>query len=133
MILPMYVLTFCFYCLVNSRLCCTGDYKACVGDLLVLVCMQTADSRQLALDNLTMDGCSVQDLGLDFVLPGYPQVELKKGGKDIPVTLDSLEEYLKVSWTSSIELHKLDNIKKVNSEWPAQDLCAFVCARHVCI
>lgn len=68
-----------------------------MGDLLMLVCMQTAESRQLALDNLTMDGCSVQDLGLDFVLPGYPQVELKKGGKDIPVTLDSLEEYLKVS------------------------------------
>ena len=43
-----------------------------------------------------MDGCSVQDLDLDFVLPGYPLIELKKGGKDIPVTLDSLEEYLKV-------------------------------------
>lgn len=59
--------------------------------------VQTAESRQLALDSLTVDGCSVSDLDLDFVLPGYPHVELKKGGKDIPVTLESLEEYLKVT------------------------------------
>ena len=43
-----------------------------------------------------MDGCPIEDLGLDFVLPGYRNVELKKGGKDIAVTLDNLELYLKV-------------------------------------
>ena len=59
--------------------------------------MQTAESRRLAHENLTMDGCSVEDLGLDFVLPGYPNIELKKGGKDIGVTLDNLDEYLRVS------------------------------------
>jgi len=41
-------------------------------------------------------GGSIEDLDLDFVLPGYPNIELKKGGKDIHVTLDNLEEYLKV-------------------------------------
>ncbi|XP_064639626.1 E3 ubiquitin-protein ligase TRIP12-like isoform X2 [Lineus longissimus] len=56
----------------------------------------TPESRQLALDNLTMDGCSIEDLELDFVLPGYPNIELKKGGKDMPVMLDNLEEYLKL-------------------------------------
>ena len=57
----------------------------------------------MALDNLTMDGCSVEDLALDFVLPGYPHIELKKGGKDIAVTLDNLEDYLRVceSYVSS--------------------------------
>ncbi len=44
-----------------------------------------------------MDGCPIEDLNLDFVLPGYPNIELKKGGKDIPVTLHNLEEYLHVS------------------------------------
>jgi E3 ubiquitin-protein ligase TRIP12 len=44
-----------------------------------------------------MDGCSVEDLGMDFVLPGYPNIELKKGSKDLPVTLHNLEDYLKVS------------------------------------
>lgn len=53
-----------------------------------------------------MNGCSVEDLGLDFTLPGFPNIELKKGGKDIPVTIYNLEEYLRVmarlspSWIS---------------------------------
>ncbi|XP_077987999.1 E3 ubiquitin-protein ligase TRIP12-like isoform X2 [Glandiceps talaboti] len=54
----------------------------------------TPASLQLALDSLTMDGCSVEDLGLDFTLPGYPNIELKKGGQDIAVTIHNLEEYL---------------------------------------
>ena len=28
-----------------------------------------------------MDGCPIEDLGLDFTLPGYPNIELRKGGK----------------------------------------------------
>lgn len=46
-----------------------------------------------------MNGCSVEDLGLDFTLPGFPNIELKKGGKDIPVTIYNLEEYLRVGST----------------------------------
>jgi E3 ubiquitin-protein ligase TRIP12 len=37
----------------------------------------TPESLQLAIDNLTLDGASVEDLGLDFILPGYPSIELK--------------------------------------------------------
>ena len=33
---------------------------------------------------------------MDFTLPGFPNIELKKGGKDIPVTIHNLEEYLRV-------------------------------------
>ena len=36
--------------------------------------------RQERIKNLTMDGCPVEDLGLDFTLPGYPNIELRKGG-----------------------------------------------------
>ncbi|EAW70904.1 thyroid hormone receptor interactor 12, isoform CRA_i [Homo sapiens] len=57
---------------------------------------QTKESLQYALETLTMNGCSVEDLGLDFTLPGFPNIELKKGGKDIPVTIHNLEEYLRV-------------------------------------
>jgi len=56
----------------------------------------TPESRRLALDSLTIDGCTVEDLDLDFMLPGFANIELKKGGKDIPVTLDNLDEYLKL-------------------------------------
>ena len=43
----------------------------------------------------------MEDLGLDFVLPGYSNIELRKGGKDMAVTLDNLEDYLKlvVHWS----------------------------------
>ncbi|NXQ83338.1 TRIPC ligase, partial [Nyctibius grandis] len=57
---------------------------------------QTKESLQYALKALTMNGCSVDDLGLDFTLPGFPNIELKKGGKDTPVTIHNLEEYLRV-------------------------------------
>jgi len=61
---------------------------------------QTASSQQLALSSLTLPGGgSIEDLDLDFVLPGYPNIELKKNGKDTHVTLDNLEEYLKVQVT----------------------------------
>ena len=39
---------------------------------------------------------SVADLDLDFTLPGYAHIELKKNGKDKTVTLENLEEYLNV-------------------------------------
>lgn len=44
-----------------------------------------------------MDGCSIEDLDINFTLPGYSSIELKKGGQDITVTLDNLEEYLQAS------------------------------------
>ena len=44
---------------------------------------------------------AVADLDLDFTLPGYSQIELKKGGKDTIVNLENLDEYLGliVEWT----------------------------------
>ncbi|XP_036409821.1 E3 ubiquitin-protein ligase TRIP12-like isoform X2 [Megalops cyprinoides] len=61
----------------------------------------TRETLQQALEGLSMNGCSVEDLGLDFTLPGFPNIELKKGGKDVPVTIHNLEEYLRlvVFWT----------------------------------
>ncbi|XP_076454353.1 E3 ubiquitin-protein ligase TRIP12-like isoform X2 [Babylonia areolata] len=60
----------------------------------------TEEGRQQALQNLLIDGVSVEDLGLYFQLPGS-SIELKKGGKDIPVTLHNLKEYLQlvIHWT----------------------------------
>ena len=37
-----------------------------------------------------MDGCPIEELGFDFTLPGYPGIELRKGGRDMTVTLDNL-------------------------------------------
>ena len=32
--------------------------------------------------------------GLDFTLPGYPNIELRKGGRDTCVTLENLSSYI---------------------------------------
>ena len=45
-----------------------------------------------------MDGCSLEDLELYYVLPSNENVELCKGGKDIQVTLDNVEEYMQVKY-----------------------------------
>lgn len=58
-------------------------------------------SIKLALETLTLDGCPIEDIQLDMTLPGYSNVELRKGGKDVAVTIHNLEEYLKLvlHWT----------------------------------
>ena len=37
----------------------------------------TTETLQLEVNNLTLDGLSIDDFGLDFLLPGYPNIELK--------------------------------------------------------
>uniref|UniRef100_A0A7S0JI46 HECT domain-containing protein n=1 Tax=Calcidiscus leptoporus TaxID=127549 RepID=A0A7S0JI46_9EUKA len=53
-----------------------------------------APSAQVAA--LSLQGCAVSDLGLDFTLPGFPQVELVAGGAEVSVTLDNLSEYVQL-------------------------------------
>lgn len=50
-----------------------------------------------ALESLTLDGCPLEDLNLDFTLPGFSHIEMRKGGKDMIVSIYNLEEYLRVS------------------------------------
>lgn len=52
-------------------------------------------------EKLLLDGCKIDDLSLVFILPGYPNIELKKGGKDCLVTIDNLDQYVNliVYWT----------------------------------
>jgi E3 ubiquitin-protein ligase TRIP12 len=42
----------------------------------------------------TVDGCSIDDLCLTFVLPGFPKYELCPGGADVAVTSSNLREYI---------------------------------------
>jgi hypothetical protein len=45
---------------------------------------------------LLLDGCKIDDLSLGFTLPGHPNIELKKGGKDCLVTIHNLDQYVNV-------------------------------------
>jgi E3 ubiquitin-protein ligase TRIP12 len=43
---------------------------------------------------LTVDGVRIDDLGLDFTLPGYSSIELVPGGSQVGVTIENVERYL---------------------------------------
>ncbi|OQR76861.1 putative E3 ubiquitin-protein ligase TRIP12-like [Tropilaelaps mercedesae] len=60
----------------------------------------TGPAMSKSLEKLTLDGCSVELLGLDFTLPGY-DIELKKGGANVAVTIHNLDQYIRlvVYWT----------------------------------
>lgn len=46
------------------------------------------------IQRITVDNASIEDLALDFTLPGYPKIELIPGGADIGVTIDNVAEYI---------------------------------------
>lgn len=46
------------------------------------------------IEALDLDGCPITDLGLDFVLPGHANIELRRSGRDIPVTIHNLHQYI---------------------------------------
>lgn len=58
--------------------------------------MENPVDRQAAIDAITLDGAKVQDLCLDFTLPGRPEIELVLGGADREVTLESIGEYVQL-------------------------------------
>ncbi|XP_055852199.1 E3 ubiquitin-protein ligase TRIP12 isoform X2 [Episyrphus balteatus] len=51
-------------------------------------------SKAEKIEMLSLDGCLISDLGLDFVLPGHANIELRRGGRDIPVTIHNLHNYI---------------------------------------
>ncbi|KIY68863.1 hypothetical protein CYLTODRAFT_350626 [Cylindrobasidium torrendii FP15055 ss-10] len=54
---------------------------------------QVDPSDTLAVKTAMVEGINVEDLALDFTVPGY-DIELKPEGRDIPVTADNVNEYI---------------------------------------
>ncbi|XP_070156822.1 E3 ubiquitin-protein ligase TRIP12 isoform X1 [Polyergus mexicanus] len=48
------------------------------------------------IEALDLDTCPISDLGLVFELPGYENIELRKGGSEISVTIHNLDQYIKL-------------------------------------
>ncbi|ROW03011.1 hypothetical protein VMCG_05677 [Cytospora schulzeri] len=47
------------------------------------------------IQNITVDnGVHIDDLSLDFTLPGYPEIELVPHGSHISLTIDNVDQYL---------------------------------------
>lgn len=54
----------------------------------------SASQKSSALQNIEVDNVRVEDLSLDFTLPGYPSIELIKDGSNIPVTIENVDLYV---------------------------------------
>lgn len=54
----------------------------------------TPAQKVQAVQNVRIDDTRVEDLALDFTLPGYPSIELQRHGSDVPVTIDNVALYV---------------------------------------
>lgn len=52
------------------------------------------EQKQHALSEIKINGAHVEDLSLDFTLPGYPSIELVKDGSNVPVTIENVKLYV---------------------------------------
>lgn len=79
--------------------------------------------------NVKVDGATIEDLCLDFSLPGYPDFELVPNGKNVTVTIFNVEDYLKAVIEATIG----DGVRRqveafkagFDVVFPVTDLCAF--------
>ncbi|KAE8356457.1 hypothetical protein BDV28DRAFT_102951 [Aspergillus coremiiformis] len=54
----------------------------------------SGSQKRQALRDVEVDGVKVDDLSLDFTLPGYPSIELIKDGSNVPVTIENVDLYV---------------------------------------
>eukprot|EP00658_Telonema_sp_P-2_P085944 TRINITY_DN9915_c0_g1_i4.p1 TRINITY_DN9915_c0_g1~~TRINITY_DN9915_c0_g1_i4.p1 ORF type:complete len:1131 (+),score=303.45 TRINITY_DN9915_c0_g1_i4:245-3637(+) len=50
--------------------------------------------REAAIEAVTLDGAKIEDLCLDFTLPGRPEIELVPNGTEVPVTAENIGDYV---------------------------------------
>ncbi|KAI9492271.1 hypothetical protein BDB00DRAFT_788876 [Zychaea mexicana] len=56
----------------------------------------SAEQKKDAINDIHVQDSRIDDLCLDFTLPGDTSIELKPGGADIPVTIHNVEEFLEL-------------------------------------
>ena len=54
----------------------------------------TAVQKADALNKVAIKGARIEDMMLDFTLPGYASIDLIPGGSDVPVTIDNVSNYI---------------------------------------
>eukprot|EP01027_Heterolobosea_sp_BB2_P014295 GEZU01020551.1.p1 GENE.GEZU01020551.1~~GEZU01020551.1.p1 ORF type:complete len:1614 (-),score=413.09 GEZU01020551.1:176-4381(-) len=91
--------------------------------------IKSEQERKDAIAALSFNGCPIADLALDFVLPGYPHIELKENGANTPVTIWNLEEYIELTTqyylTKGIQVQMEAFLNGFNDIIPVDRLKAF--------
>lgn len=54
----------------------------------------SAHDKSRAIQNIIVDDVRVEDLSLDFTLPGYPSIELIPDGANVSLTIDNVDQYI---------------------------------------
>ncbi|KAL8741772.1 MAG: hypothetical protein Q9190_005662 [Brigantiaea leucoxantha] len=54
----------------------------------------SAASKTRATREIEIRGAKIENLGLDFTLPGYPSIELVPNGSDVPVDIENVASYV---------------------------------------
>jgi E3 ubiquitin-protein ligase TRIP12 len=54
----------------------------------------SSEEKALAIEALNIHGAKVEDLALDFTLPGYPEIELIADGSNTTVTMANIQQYI---------------------------------------
>ncbi|KAF2848624.1 hypothetical protein T440DRAFT_556460 [Plenodomus tracheiphilus IPT5] len=54
----------------------------------------SATQKKKALESIMIQDCHVEDLALDFTLPGYSSIELIANGSNTAVTIDNVDTYV---------------------------------------
>ena len=69
----------------------------------------STEEQNQAMSNITCDGCSFEDLFVNFTLPGFPDIEMIEGGSEKILDIDNLEEYLRliIWWLLYRNPHKI--------------------------
>jgi len=87
------------------------------------------DELHTMVQNIKIDDSTIQDLCLDFTLPGYPDIELIENGSEVDVTNWNVEEYLKeiINFTIGKGVNKqIEAFRKgFNSVFPISNLSIF--------
>jgi E3 ubiquitin-protein ligase TRIP12 len=85
---------------INSILKIDKDLGNAFNDFQKIIQQKKSfNLNQKYLDNdindiIKYNNTKIEDIGLTFILPGYNDIELKRGGSDILVTIRNLEEYV---------------------------------------
>ncbi|XXG75022.1 hypothetical protein AAC387_Pa07g3615 [Persea americana] len=75
------------------------EFGKILQEMQVIVCRKqylesTAGNNQETISDLCFRGASIEDLCLDFTLPGYPDYILKPGAENTLVDINNLDEYI---------------------------------------
>lgn len=89
---------------------------------------------------LLVDGCPIEDLCLTFVLPGYPEYELKKNGGDVTVDASNAGAYISAVVEANLESGikpQMDSFRSAllsncTSAW-RHAVCCACCAVLCCV